>query len=196
MVWSVACSRDGRSIASGSVDKTVILWDARTYTQLGYPLTGHTNDVYSVCFSPDSTLVASGSYDLSVRVWSIETCSLVCELKGHLRSVTAVVFSPDGRNVLSGSLDKIVRVWDVKESTSIDQLFAESLASGSCVSVSYVPNRNSIACGLGDGNIYIYDTCTGAAVGEPMRGHTDAVNALAVSSGGQWLVSRLDDFSL
>ena len=51
-VTSVAFSPDGRSIASGSYDDTVRLWDAVTGSHIR-TLEGHTDDVNSVAFSPD-----------------------------------------------------------------------------------------------------------------------------------------------
>jgi type II secretory pathway pseudopilin PulG len=63
-VYSVAFSPDGRTLATGSDDRTVILWDLTDPTRprsLGPPLTGHTKSVVSVAFSPDGrTLVTAG----------------------------------------------------------------------------------------------------------------------------------------
>ena len=41
-VRSVAFSPDGKTLASGSTDNTVRLWDVATGTELGAPLTGDT----------------------------------------------------------------------------------------------------------------------------------------------------------
>jgi hypothetical protein len=67
-VWSVAFSPGGTTIASGSVDKSVRIWDAATGRQLR-KLDGHGDSVRSVAFSPDGTTIASGSEDKSVRIW-------------------------------------------------------------------------------------------------------------------------------
>ena len=57
-VNSVAFSPDGNTIASGSRDRTVRLWDAET-GEHRHTLTGHTDSVRSVAFSPDGTILAS-----------------------------------------------------------------------------------------------------------------------------------------
>ena len=59
-VFSVAFSPDGKTLASGSLDFTVKLWDVSTGKELR-TLEGHALEVYSVAFSPNGKILASGT---------------------------------------------------------------------------------------------------------------------------------------
>ena len=69
LVLSVAYAPDGKTLASGSTDRTIILWDVETGQPIGKPLSGHSGGVNSVGFSPDGKTLASGSDDNTVILW-------------------------------------------------------------------------------------------------------------------------------
>lgn len=70
IVVCVACSPDGKYIASGGADNTVRLWDAVT-GKLLHTYIGHTSTVNSVAFSHDSQSLASGGQDRDILIWRV-----------------------------------------------------------------------------------------------------------------------------
>ena len=68
-VYSVMYSPDGKTLASGSRDNTIKLWDVATGKELvNFP--GHTDSVSPVVFSPDGKILVSGSRDKTLKIWT------------------------------------------------------------------------------------------------------------------------------
>jgi WD40 repeat protein len=111
---TIAFSPDGHTIASGSNDKTVKLWDVLS-GQLLRTLAGHTSGVNSVAFSPDGGTLVSGGDDKTTKLWDTAGGQLLHTLTGHKKEVTSVAFSPNGRTLASGSKDKTIMLWVVSK---------------------------------------------------------------------------------
>ena len=69
-VLSVAFSPDGRTVVTGSGDKTARLWEVASGREIA-ALRGHESDVWSVAFSPDGRTVVTGSWDKTARLWPV-----------------------------------------------------------------------------------------------------------------------------
>jgi WD40 repeat protein len=110
-VWGVAFAPDGRSVVSGSKDRSVRLWDVASGREIGQ-LPAHSQEVRAIAFSPDGTQVLSGS-GVSLRLWDVAAGREVVRFTGHSDTIRAVAFTPDGRRVLSCGDDRTVRVWNV-----------------------------------------------------------------------------------
>lgn len=64
------CKYNECMIATGSVDKSIKVWDVRQPQRELAVLAGHNYAVKRVAWSPHSqSLLASCSYDMTVRVW-------------------------------------------------------------------------------------------------------------------------------
>jgi tricorn protease-like protein len=119
LVESIACSPDGKYIASGSFQE-ILLWDAQT-GKIKHRITGLADRVVALAFSPNSKLLAEGggvpTQDGEVKVYSVPTCKLYCEIKdpknGHSDTVFGVCFSPDSTKLATCGADKFVKAWQL-----------------------------------------------------------------------------------
>ena len=64
---SVAVSHDGQWVVSGSKDRGVQFWDAKT-ANVQCMLQGHKNSVISIDLSPTGGILATGSGDMQARL--------------------------------------------------------------------------------------------------------------------------------
>jgi WD40 repeat protein len=151
-VNAVALSPDGRTIVSGSLDRTVKVWDAHD-GRLLRSLEGHTDSVNAVAVSPDGRFIVSGSDDKTVKVWDAASGRLLRSLDGHTDRVRAVAVSPDGRTIVSGSHDRTIRAWDLVSGES-RVLFWNDAA---IFSLALSGDGQLLACGDKSGRVWIFD---------------------------------------
>jgi len=114
-VTAIAFSRDGRLLASASLDGSILLRRAGDGFANFAAVAQEVTPVWSMAFSPSGTLLALGRSDGNVRLVDTTTGLPVAELKGHTASVTSLAFSEDGRWLTTASSDGTIRLWGVGE---------------------------------------------------------------------------------
>ncbi|KAG0300571.1 hypothetical protein BGZ98_009076, partial [Dissophora globulifera] len=187
---SITYSPSGHQIASGGLDKTVRLWDAKTVAP-GLILS-HTEYVWSVAYSPSGHQIASGSADNTVRLWDAQTGAPGRVLSGHTDWVQSVAYSPSGLQIVSGSHDMTVRLWDALTGEPGPILSGHTLL---VASVAYSPCGRQIASGSWDKTVRLWDAQTGAP-GPILSNHTSLVTSVAYSPSGNQIASGSWDYAV
>ena len=111
-VTAVTFSPDGKTIATGSKDKTIKLWEATTGNEIR-TLAGHSSQVNDIRFTSDGKLMLSADWDHTVKVWDIYTGKIITDFKGHEHTVSSVACDAAG-NAYSASAerqDEVDRHW-------------------------------------------------------------------------------------
>ncbi len=187
-VTSVAWHPDDHTLASGSWDQSIIVWDVEQ-GEAAATLEGHTNWVLSVAWHPDEHILASGSWDQSVIIWDVEREEALVTLEGHTEPVHSVAWHPDGRLLASGGDDQQIIIWDVEREEALATLGGHSAPVHS---VAWSPDGRLLASGGEDNSIIIWDVEREEALVK-LEGHTDWVNSVAWSPDGRRIVSGGED---
>ena len=154
-IISLAMSPDGTTLASGSVDSTVRLWDTKTYEETA-TLRGSDSEIWSVAFSPDGSLLAAGTVDGWITLWDVASRKRTGTLAGHTLWTQALAFSPDGALLISGafSYEDNMKVWDVATGELITVLKGHN---GSIYQLLFSPDGSMLASASFDYSIGLWD---------------------------------------
>ena len=126
MVHAVSFSADGKYALSGGGNHELILWDAKSLTEMKR-FVGHkgTAQIWSVAFSPDGKYAVSATWKDDIKIWNIASGAEYKTLTGHssIKSYSAAKFFPDGKYVISAG-DASTRIWDVSTGEEVASMIA------------------------------------------------------------------------
>ncbi len=205
-ITSIAYAPDGKTLASGSADNTIKLWNVAT-GKLIANFNGHSGRINSISWSPDGKTLASGSADNTIKLWNIATGKQITNFNGHSsvsvlispNQISTVVWSPDGKMLASSSSDSTIKLWNIttgkqidyfKGNTRINLFFPNQISK-----IAWSPDGNTLAIGAIDNTIKLSDISTSKQIAI-LVGHSDLINSLAWSPDGKTLASGAKDNTL
>jgi WD40 repeat protein len=189
-IYSVAVSPDGRSVATGSFDKTIKLWDlaaGKEARALGGK-NGHQNQVLSVAFSPSGDLLASGGSDNVVKLWDMPSAKPSATFT-HSSAPTRAAVAADGKAVVIAYSEGAIKLWSLPEAKPVATLTGHT---GAATGVAFAPNGQTVVS-VGEDRTLRYWNAT---KGEPLAVAGAAVSeitGLAVNPGSGAVVTTSAD---
>jgi WD40 repeat protein/transcriptional regulator with XRE-family HTH domain len=199
-VQALAFSPNEQTLATGSWDGTIKLWNLENGTLSGGQVSllwlgHHTSSIHRLVFTPDGRTLASGGDDAAIRLWDVSTGKHLQTLSCQSSAVYALAWSPDGGLLASGSFDGNIRLWEVQGRHVAQSGTATHLLighSGPVWSVAFAPDGRTLASGSFDRTIKLWDVET-LEERVTLAGHTAPVNAVAWSPDGSLLASGSRD---
>jgi len=183
-VTSVAFSPDGKTILTGSLDKTARLWDAATGRPVGPPME-HSGEVMSVAFSPDGKTIVTGSFDGKAWLWDTATGRPIGQPLPHSGGVGSAAFSPDGKTIVTGDSSTNARLWDAATRRPLGPPIPHK---GGVIAVAFSPDGKTILTGGFDKTARLWDAATGQSIGASLT-HSDRVKPVAFSPDGKTILT-------
>jgi WD40 repeat protein len=187
---SIAFTPDGKRIAAGGWDTSIIVWN----TTGGAPILTIKNFAgHAAPFSPDGKWIAGGSGDSNVSIWDSFTGRTIYTFSQHTKKVQAVAFSSDGTRLVSGGEDAMVYVWTIageqpphRFAGHTDKVFAAAFA----------PDGKRIVSAGFDGNIMVWDGASRQTIYPPLTSNHSKVVAAVFSPDGGSIATGGWDFNV
>lgn len=123
-ITTMAYSPDGKYVASGGQDNTIIIWDLYSRKELR-KLIGHTSFVEYISYSPDGKFLASGSLDKSIKIWNVETGDEVQCLKTESRIAYVNYLKNEDFIISAAFQESSFLLWNLKSGEIIKSIIVD-----------------------------------------------------------------------
>jgi WD40 repeat-containing protein SMU1 len=163
---TVLFSPDNLSLATGSVDGFIEIWDydtCRLRKDLDYQakeeLMMHEDEpIICSTFNREGELLATGGRDGKVKVWKVSTGVCLRKFtKAHSQGVTCLSFSRDSSHLLTGSFDTLARVHGLKSGKILKEFRGHTSIVNAAL---YTKDNSNIVTGSSDGTVRLWDART------------------------------------
>jgi WD40 repeat protein len=185
-VAALAFSPDEGTLATGSFDGSVKLWDLERGTLLW--TSWQTNNIQRLVFAPDGRTLASSGANADIQLLDAKSGTHLRTLSGHSGPVYALAWSPDGSLLASGGLDARIRMWDfsgAQPEPGVRMLYGDS---DWVFSLAFTPDGRTLVSASWNGTVRLWDVEI-QRVRETHSGHSGQVWAVAWSPDGRTVAS-------
>lgn len=161
----VAISPDGRFIAAGTPDASVLIWDLTTGA-LSRRLAGHCGGVPCISFTPDGDVLVSGSLDRTLKMWNLTALRQddIIPTTSHGSEVEATIPVIDTSEINEGAVVSVMANDDAEEEEDERRRGALTLAghNDAVHAVAVTHNGRWVVSGSYDSTVRFWDRHTGA----------------------------------
>ena len=185
MTKTIALSPNGRTVAAGSWNGTVRIYDTRSGLQKGNTIQ-QPGAVYEIAFNRDGSLLLTAiESEAFARLWDMRSGKPVGKLHHASDAIRDSQFSLDGSLVLTGGYDQTIRLWNVNDRSAHGSPMPHQGAVGA-VALSY---DGTLAAAGNDFQVAQMWTTAEQKKHGPVLQHEGTVRAVAFSPDSNLLLT-------
>jgi WD40 repeat protein len=184
-ILSMTISSDGKTLFSGSADRTLRVWDVEKGKQI--KSIDCNGSVIALGLIPGTNKIIVGCTFGLLEVWDWEKNKLLTRLEGHTLDITSIWINPEGTRALTSSWDETIKEWRLDGDLSISTE-SPSPHSTEVTTITVSSNGKMAASASRDGKIVIWDTYSGNVL-QILESHLDQVNFMKFSVDSKYLIS-------
>lgn len=183
----------GEYLVTGSLDRSIRVWNLQTERLVGAPWYGHLGGIVCLHVDPDQDVVASGGTCGDLVTWKFSSQKMIrridCSGGGSLLSVKL-----NARYVVTSSADRLLRVWEISTLCNSDEDAAAAFAQPFKILSGHAGRVNAIELSgdrlisvSGDNTVKLWDISSGAClktIQEPRSLACVSVNRGIIVCGG------------
>ncbi|MFC2140907.1 DUF4062 domain-containing protein [Acidobacteriota bacterium] len=193
-VTTLACSSDGKLIASGDIGGIINVWQCNDCT-IKTSFFAHEGGVASLewlSYKPNESRIISAGRDQYIRIWDWRKEEEILSWKAGIFRIRSVILLSDNKHVIICGDDRNLRVWHIEKK---QEEFLLSGHHGRVFCIAIDQGGEIIISGSEDKTAKVWSLERQNPL-RILRGHKDSVRCAAVAASENTAVTGSDDMTL
>lgn len=182
-IFKVVAYKEKNLFLSGGGEGWVVVWDL-TQPEMGRLVSKVDKQIFALLYLKGHEMIVAGNMDGGVHWVNLNDPTNTKNIAHHTKGVFAI--ERVGESVFTAGGDGILTRWDIKAKRTIESIH---LSNKSLRCIAYSSERNELAVGASDTNIYLLDAETLTLKKTIQKAHDNSVFTTVYSANNQYLFS-------
>lgn len=156
-VFTLVWSPDGRFLACGGQDSSILIWDAETgicRTRLGVSESLEQSYwIWSLVWLAGGTILAGAYTDCTIKFWDVASGNCIRVIHAHQYWGLSLALHPDENILASSGMDRTIKLWDWQTGKCLQEIETRD----SVWRLEWSPDGQKLAGGSDDYTITVWD---------------------------------------